>query len=205
MNRFEQYLSDYQSELKAADNTVGALVAFTGEQLARAIPRLAQATPDEMPAAARYLLAVAGDHCLYLSGEGLNDQAAATMISVLMLLLNRKANPETFKAEYQGALVDCVAPSLLAAQDAAQQADRFAADHWVAIALQQTALAAVTARTFALPRPDGAPGDCLDQVFYIADNEPRVPSQWHGQPITAFTGIDILTDSTARLNAMGLL
>ncbi|MDE6437250.1 MAG: hypothetical protein K2K69_07070 [Muribaculaceae bacterium] len=199
MNRYERYLADYRAE-KA--NT-GELLALTGEELAHSIARLAEADQAELTQAAVYCLEVALDHCRELCRDAMPDQAAASLIGLLFMLLHRKVNPEALPALYCRALTEVVFTSFAAAQKAQSEGDAYAREHWTAIVLQQVALAAATLR-FLAPTEGVNPDQCA-KILEIADKDASVPTTWHSAPITPRSAIDILGDSTSRLLALGLL
>ena len=153
MNRYERYLADYRAE-KA--NT-GELLALTGEELAHSIARLAEADQAELTQAAVYCLEVALDHCRELCRGAMPDQAAASLIGLLFMLLHRKVNPESLPELYCRALTEVVFTSFAAAQKAQSEGDAYAREHWTAIVLQQVALAAATLR-FLAPTEGVNPG-----------------------------------------------
>lgn len=199
MNRYGQYLADYRAEKSGHSE----LLAFTGEELAHAIARLGDATDDELTDGALYALEVASDHCGELSRAGMPEQAAASLIGLLFMLLHRRVNPETLPATYCRALTDVVFISLAAAQKARSEGDSFAHEHWTVIVFQQIGLAASTLRAY---NPDGTDTDGqAAKIFEIAEKDPSVPTEWNGTPLAPCSAIDILGDSTSRLLALGLL
>ena len=201
MSRFADYTESYRRDIagRAASEGGGALAA-TGEHLALAMQRLGSATDCELPGAAAYVLEVARDHRRALAAEGLPDEAAATTIGVLVVLLHRRAVPSDFAGEFVEALADITVQSLSAARRAENEGDSFAAGHWTAIVMQQTALAAACLREF---------GDCglaeAPRIRLMAETVTEVPRQWQGRPVSPYSSIDILTDSAGRLYAMGKL
>ena len=198
MNRYEDYLNAYRAD-KAGHTE---LLAYTGEELAHSIARLCEATDDELTDAARYSLEVCDDHCRELCRAGMPDQAAASLIGLLFMLLHRKVNPETLPEAYCRALTDVVFMAFDAARKAQSEGDTYAREHWTAIVLQQVALAAATLRAFPIADAESAR---RAKILEIADKDASVPTAWHTAPITPRSAIDILGDSTSRLLALGLL
>lgn len=175
-------------------------ITDSGEALARAAGRLANAAADDFDAAADVLLRHALDHERLLCRAGAFLEAFATgTMALLTLFRTGRFVPDA----HAGAYLEQLLTIGVAASAAAQQApDAFAAEHLEAIdaELGPLMLASYNKMKAAakLPPPLAQPFEALADWV---DSE----ATFHGSKITAEMAVDILYDIAARLAALGVL
>ncbi len=187
-------------EVEASEGPEGVL-RWSGEQLAAASDRLAGAKSDARKPCAAELLVIAYPHVEALSAAGMPADALATQTLAMLSVLRARVNPEEFAALWlQSLQVLCVKAS-----EYIYSGDAGASLQPSQIAGQIFGLFIATVRDY-IPRFGISDGmrRFYDHLRHIATEAGEDISHFQGHRIVPTLAIDILTDTAARLAALGV-
>ncbi len=179
------------------------ILAWTGEELARAAEDLRQSAIEDRSAYGVLVLYVSGPHVSTLYDAGMGLEALATASMVLMTCLIEKVDPEKIPSIYTSTLQSTFAiASALANDPSIAMSDRDG--HLPRIAAMYGALANATV--------DRIGADNLPEQLCAVDAEirseissyPKEMKTFGGKAISATMALDIAADATARLKALGV-
>lgn len=199
--RLQAFNAELQRLAEAGDGR--DVLAWTGEELARAAEDLRKSAVDDRSAYGVLVFYVAGPHIGALYDAGMGLEALATSSMVLMTCLIEKVDPEKIPAIYTSTLQGTFAIASALADDPSL-AMRDPDGHLVRIAAMYGALACATADRIG---PDNLPEQICaadaDIRSYIASLPPDMLT-FGGKQISATMALDIAADATARLKALGV-
>jgi len=199
--RLQSFNAELQRLAQAGDGR--DILAWTGEELARAAEDLRKSDIEDRQAFGVVVLYVSGPHISALYDAGMGLEALATSSMVIMTCLIEKVDPEKIPAIYTSTLQNTFAIASALANDPAL-AMRDNDGHLPRIAAMYGALACATVDRIGY---DNIPDRLLAADADIRREIASLPSEmltFDGKEISATMAIDIAADATARLKALGV-
>lgn len=199
--RLQAFNDELQRLAQAGDGR--DILAWTGEELARAAEDLRKSDIEDRSAFGVVLLYVSGPHVSALYDAGMGLEAIATSSMVIMTCLIEKVDPEKIPVIYTSTLQGTFAIASALANDptlAMRDHDR----HLPRIAAMYGALATATVDRIGA---ENLPDQLLAADADIRRDITSYPTEmltFDGKKISATMALDIAADATARLKALGV-